>query len=394
MIENIKIMTRSFSLDYDTFNVDKFGSWWENYKDFYNDESNGVYIEIEDGKWSIFIDKINSNRRDNVGNPGRQIYFALEGSGEIGNDDYRAFLKLIFFFLTKDQAKKEISSLFNSEFPAEFINLLDKQRHTDETDQAVKQKLNNIFAELPEIVESDYPPQKNENGVVIVKKYNDQSVKEFLSRLLSADKYNGKTIFVYTDSYADEEIVQSVNEKTSPNRGFFLSSQEGQEFEGKVKIVTNRRADYAPITDKKKAKSTNSKKLSIPLLASCALNLIFLIVIFVLCSSKNSLKKEYSDIVAKNYSDSLTISCQDSTIMALQKKIDELKIPCFSDSKTHNVVTLDLAEFSKTGVCKMLYAKNSDTVSVYSIVDFDKNSCKVSVCKGKVSKGGADVNLK
>ena len=145
MTENIKITTRSYSLDYDTFNVDKFGSWWENFKDFYNDYSDGIYVEIEDGKWRIFFDKINSDRKDNVGE-GRQIYFALEGSGKIGNDDFHSFLKLIFFVMTKDRKKITLSKLFNREFPAEFINPLDNKRHTEETDKAVKQKLDKILS--------------------------------------------------------------------------------------------------------------------------------------------------------------------------------------------------------------------------------------------------------
>ena len=141
MTENIKIKTRSFNLDYDTFNVEQFGTWWEKYKDFfYNDYSNGIYIEIEDGEWRIFFDKINSNRTDSVGD-GRQIYFSLEGSGKVGNDDYKSFLKLINYALTKDTNGGNLSRLFNLRFTADYINSLDKQRHTEETDRGLLEEI-------------------------------------------------------------------------------------------------------------------------------------------------------------------------------------------------------------------------------------------------------------
>ena len=353
MTENIKITTRSYSLDYDTFNVDKFGSWWENFKDFYNDYSDGIYVEIEDGKWRIFFDKINSDRKDNVGE-GRQIYFALEGSGKIGNDDFHSFLKLIFFVMTKDRKKITLSKLFNREFPAEFINPLDNKRHTEETDKAVKQKLDKIFEELPKYDDTVKSSQQLSSGAVFVKKFNEASCKEFLSQLLSVGTKAGKTILVYTDSYADEDTVNKMVAQTMPERGFILTSQEEQEFEGKVSIPV-KKVPEPVVGDKKKANSTSSKKLSKKFLVSCALNLILVGVIFGMSLSRNSERMGISATLLEKVSvDSLTICLMqsDSTINVMKKTIDSLSVPQFTDTITNNVIHLDIAEFFKTGICK------------------------------------------
>ena len=395
MTENIKITTRSYSLDYDTFNVDKFGSWWENFKDFYNDYSDGIYVEIEDGKWRIFFDKINSDRKDNVGE-GRQIYFALEGSGKIGNDDFHSFLKLIFFVMTKDRKKITLSKLFNREFPAEFINPLDNKRHTEETDKAVKQKLDKIFEELPKYDDTVKSSQQLSSGAVFVKKFNEASCKEFLSQLLSVGTKAGKTILVYTDSYADEDTVNKMVAQTMPERGFILTSQEEQEFDGKVSIPV-KKVPEPVVGDKKKANSTSSKKLSKKFLVSCALNLILVGVIFGMSLSRNSERMGISATLLEKVSvDSLTICLMqsDSTINVMKKTIDSLSVPQFTDTITNNVIHLDIAEFFKTGICKTTSAKIADTVSVYSHVDFEKHKCEVRVYKNGVLKGSSEMNLK
>lgn len=383
MTENIKITTRSYSLDYDTFNVDKFGSWWENFKDFYNDYSDGIYVEIEDGKWRIFFDKINSDRKDNVGE-GRQIYFALEGSGKIGNDDFHSFLKLVFFVMTKDRKKIALSKLFNREFPAEFINPLDNKRHTKETDKAVKQKLDNIFDELPVYDDTVKSSQQLSSGAVCVKKFNEASCKEFLSQLLSVGTKTGKTILVYTDSYADEDTVNKMVAQTMPERGFILTSQEEQEFEGRVSIPVKKVSEPVFVTDKKKANSTSSKKLSKKFLVSCALNLILVGVIFALSFAKNSQKTESLGILAKPSLDSLINSNikKDSTIAVMQKTIDSLRVPQYTDTTTKFVKTLDIEEFLKTGVCKIIVkdtVNNADTISIHHMIDEKTQKCEIRV---------------
>ena len=391
MTENIKITTRSYSLDYDTFNVDKFGSWWENYKDFYNDYSDGIYVEIEDGEWRIFFDKINSDRKDNVGE-GRQIYFALEGSGKIGNDDFQSFLKLIFFVLTKDRKKSQLSKLFNREFSAEFINMLDNKRHTVETDKAVKQKLDNIFTELPDYDNSVKTLQHFGSGAVVVKKFNETSCKEFLSQLSAVETKTEKTILVYTDSFADEETVKKMIAKTMPERGLIITSQEEQEFEGKVSIPVKKVLERIVDSSKKKANSTSLKKLSTKFFVSCALNLILLGVIFMLSLSKNSQSTESLGLWAKPSLDSLNHSIykKDSTIAVMRETIDSLRVPQYADTATIYVKTIDIEEFFKSGVCKVIVndtVNNADTISIHHMIDEKTQKYEIRVYVNGELKG-------
>lgn len=387
MTENIKIKTRSFNLDYDTFNVEQFGTWWEKYKDFfYNDYSNGIYIEIEDGEWRIFFDKINSNRTDNVGD-GRQIYFSLEGCGKVGNDDYKSFLKLITFALTKGKNGVEISRLFNLRFTADYINSLDKQRHTVETDKVVKEKLDKIFAELPNLQFSENSVTKLASKTIVVKKYNNTSVNDFLSCLSSASNNREKSIFVYTDSFADEDTVKKLIETTHPERGYILTSQDEQKFEGKISIPIPKVAE--PETNKKKQNLINLKKPSKPFLVSCAINLILAGVIYVMSLSGNSQSTESLGLLAKQSSDSLTrcLNIRDRTIKSMRQSIDTLSHPQFVDTVTKKIAKLDIATFFKTGVCKIIVcdtAKTADTVSVFT--DFVKGHYSIDVCKDSESK--------
>ena len=387
MTENIKIKTRSFNLDYDTFNVEQFGTWWEKYKDFfYNDYSNGIYIEIEDGEWRIFFDKINSNRTDSVGD-GRQIYFSLEGSGKVGNDDYKSFLKLINYALTKDTNGGNLSRLFNLRFTADYINSLDKQRHTEETDRAVKEKLDKIFAELPEPQPMGNPATKLASKTIVVKKYNSTSANDFLSLLSAASDNAGKSIFVYTDSYAEEDTVKKLIETTHPERGYILTSQEGQTFEGKISIPSPKVAE--PDTNKKKQNSINLKKPSKPFLVSCAINLILAGVIYVMSLSGNSQSTESLGLLSKQSSDSLTrcLNIRDRTIKSMRQSIDTLSHPQFVDTVTKKIAKLDIATFFKTGVCKIIVcdtAQKADTVSVFT--DFVKGLYSIGVCKDSESK--------
>ena len=387
MTENIKIKTRSFNLDYDTFNVEQFGTWWEKYKVFfYNDYSNGIYIEIEDGEWRIFFDKINSNRTDSVGD-GRQIYFSLEGSGKVGNDDYKSFINLITFALTKGKNGVEISRLFNLRFTADFINSLDKQRHTVETDKVVKEKLDKIFAELPNLQITENSVTKMASKTIVVKKNNNPSVNDFLSCLSSASNNTGKSIFVYTDSYADEDTVKKLIETTHPERGYILTSQEEQTFEGNISISIPK-VDETD-TNKKKQNSINLKKPSKPFLVSCAINLILAGVIYVMSLSGNSQSTESLGLLAKQSSDSLTrcLNIRDRTIKSMRQSIDTLSHPQFVDTVTKKIAKLDIATFFKTGVCKIIVcdtAQKADTVSVFT--DFVKGLYSIGVCKDRESK--------
>ena len=378
MTENIKIKTRSFNLDYDTFNVEQFGTWWEKYKVFYNDYSNGIYIEIKDGEWRIFFDKINSNRTDNVGD-GRQIYFTLEGSGKVGNDDYKSFLKLINYALTKDTNGGNLSRLFNLRFTADYINSLDKQRHTEETDRAVKEKLDKIFAELPEPQPMGNPTTKLASKTIVVKKYNSTSANDFLSLLSTASDNAGKSIFVYTDSYAEEDTVKKLIETTHPERGYILTSRDKQKFEGKISIPTKKETILAPDVNKKKQNSINLKKPSKPFLVSCAINLILVGVISIMSLSRNSQSTEPLGLLAKQSSDSLTkcLVGRDSTIHSMRKRIDMLMHPQFVDTLTKSVVKLDIATFFKIGVCKIIVcdmAQKADTVFVHTNIENGKAS--------------------
>ena len=84
-------------------------------------------------------------------------------------------------------------------------------------------------------------------------------------------------------------------------------------------------------------------------------------------------------------------SLDDNAVLLTQanRSLDSLKkMQCYKD------IQFDLAEFAKTGVCKIFVVNKADTFSVHSIFDFEHNKCKVSVCKGDESKGGTDVNLK
>ncbi len=398
MTENIKIMTRSFNLDYDTFNVEQFGTWWEKYKVFfYNDYSNGIYIEIEDGEWRIFFDKIYSNRTDNVGE-GRQIYFSLEGSGKVGNDDYKSFLKLITFALTKGINGVEISRLFNLRFTADYINSLDKQRHTEETDRAVKEKLDKIFAELPNPQPMGNPATKLASKTIVVKKFNSTSANDFLSLLSAASDNAGKSIFIYTDSYAEEDAVKKLIGTTHPERGYILTSQEEQTFEGKISIPTKKETILAPDVNKKKQNSINLKKPSKPFLVSCAINLILVGVIYVMSLSGNSQSTEFLGLLSKQSSDSL-IRCligRDSTIRSMRQSIDTLSHPQFVDTVTKKIAKLDIATFFKTGVCKIIVCdttQKADTVSVFTNVSFKEGNYSINVCKNGESKGNASVTL-
>lgn len=389
MTENIKIKTRSFNLDYDTFNVEQFGTWWEKYKDFfYNDYSNGIYIEIEDGEWRIFFDKIYSNRTDNVGD-GRQIYFTLEGCGKVGNDDYKSFLKLINYALTKDTNGGNLSRLFNLRFTADYINSLDKQRHTEETDRAVKEKLDKIFAELPNPQPMGNPATKLVSKTIVVKKYNSTSANDFLSLLSAASDNAGKSIFVYTDSYAEEDTVKKLIETTHPERGYILTSQEEQMFEGKISIPAKKETTSESYTNKKKQNSINLKKPSKPFLVSCAINLILAGVIYIMSLSGNSQSTESLGLLSKQSSDSLTrcLNIRDRTIKSMRQSIDTLSHPQFVDTVTKKIAKLDIATFFKTGVCKIIVcdtAKTADTVSVFT--DFVKGRYSIDVCKDSESK--------
>lgn len=396
MIENIKIKTRSTAADYEFLgrvNED----WTKQYrKHFFNDSSASalsLFGVISNRQWKVFLGRIPSLNRDSQT---RQLSYIIQAEGVCGNSDSNLLAKLLTFILTEDRDMKKVGKIFSDEFTLEYLDSIDDKRHTIGTESEVNSKLENVFNTIdvqlsgngfnPDGLSFDYVSTENIGKLCyLISKITDSDIS-----------FDTNLLFAATDLPLEVSEFDSI---------FDLS----QNADGLVLTTYDKDTDKLPVIKKKTTRSKSRLMTEFPkklkngwtkiqkILTS--LLIISLITNFILIFSRSSENTErMSSLMAKQDSLSLlksTLANYADSLNKTKKSLDSVKtLQCYKDKNNKNIVTLDLAEFSKTGVCKMLYAKNSDTVSVYSIVDFAKNSCKVSVCKGKVSKGGADVNLK
>ncbi len=394
MIENIKLMTRSTASDYEFFGTETSTAWLHKYQQYFYDDSkaNGLTLfgEIDNSEWKLFLGRIPSSNRDSFS---RQLSYILKAEGTRGNSDSLYIAKLVTFILKNDFGMKTSGERFSNEFSIDYIDGLDNKRHTEETDNKIKEKLESVFQsiniELSECANKieglKYDSFSSENaekmsGIIALISVKDVQIE-------------GKIMFAVTEL----PIEGKEDEKILPN-----SNNVG----GLILTTNKESSEPLPIVKKKsfflKAKipteSHNTSKigwtkiLKIPtvlLIISLITNCVLIFSIL----SKTSENSEQASLL-RVQQDSLnllrnSVSNYSELLTKSNRNLDSLiKMQCYND------VYFDLAEFSKTGNCKIFVVNKKDTISVHSNFDFANNKCNVSVCKGKVSKGGADVNLK
>ncbi len=388
MIENIKLMTRSTASDYEFFGRETSTAWLQKYQQrFFDDTSaNGLTLfgEIENSEWKLFVGRIPSSNRDSFT---RQLSYILKSEGTRGNSDSLLMAKLVTFILKSDFEMNTIGEKFSSEFTTDYINGLDDKRHTQETEAEINEKLERIFQSiniaLPEVA-------KDIDGLSF--DYFSAKKAETISRIIAlvSDKetaIDGKILFAVTMLPIEAKDTDSIFAESDNIRGLVLTTDK--DYSDPLPIVKkkskNRMATEFPTTSRN-GWSKTPKILMTLLIISLMLNCI-------LIGSRSSHSGEKaSSLMAKQ--DSLnvlknSVAAYADSIMTLNTRIEKIKA-----LQHHGGSWLDVVEFNKTGFCKVVSTKHSDTVAVYSIVDFAKSNCEVRIYNNGVAKGSTTVNFK
>lgn len=378
MIENIKLMTRSTAVDYEYFGGDTQTDWLRTYqKYFYNDASAlslSLFGVISGKQWKVFLGRIPSPNRDSFT---RQISYIIKAEGVCGNEDSTKIAKLLTTVIADSNGMQKVGKIFSKEFLLEYINSLDEKRHTPETASEINGKLDKIFDSLDvklsdkifdgDDLTFDYWTPDNANKLCsLVTKITDANID-----------FDEKYLFAETDlpiSNKDAEELFSISKNAN---GLVLTTNKDMSDEMPVvkkKSLSNNTKTKKESPKESKNGWTKTQKMLIFLL------IISLITNFALIFSRpsddtekislltakqdslNSLKSTLGD-----YTDSLTkVNQRFDSIISLQS---------YSDTINKNIVKLDLAEFAKHGVSKIITTDNgkpNDTIIVRSNIDFDK----------------------
>ncbi len=412
MIENIKLMTRSTASDYEFFGTETSTAWTGKYQKYFFDDTkaNGLTLfgEIENAKWKLFVGRIPSSNRDSFT---RQLSYILKAEGTRGNSDSLYVAKLVTFILKTDFEMKIIGEKFSNEFTTDFINGLDNKRHTTETENEINEKLESIFKSI-DIEQSESVKEIDGLKFDYFSADNAGKMSELVSLISDQEvQIDGKIMFAVTMLPIESSETDTIFAESDKPNGLVLTTNK--EFSDALPIVKkksfslrSKAATESPTTSR--SGWTRALKTLIVLL------IISLITNCVLILRPFGNQERTLSIMAKQ--DSLNLlkkSLDDNTVLLTKanRSLDSLKrMQCYKNTQ------FDLAEFAKTGNCRIFIenktdtftvystivpVKNktdvvnkTDTFTVYSIFDLKNNKCKVSVCKGDESKGGTDVNLK
>ena len=394
MIENIKLMTRSTASDYEFFGTETSAAWLHKYQQYLYDDSkaNGMTLfgEIDNSEWKLFVGRIPSSNRDSYT---RQLSYILKAEGTRGNSDSLNIAKLITFILKIDFEMKTIGERFSNEFSIDYIDGLDSKRHTEETENEIREKLESVF----QSINIELSECANKIDGLKYDSFSSENA-EIMSGIIAliADKdvqIDGKIMFAVTelpiDGKEDEKILTDSNNvgglilTTNKVNSLPLPFVKKKSISLKAKI---------PTEFHNTSKIGWTKILKIPTVLLIISLITNCVLIFSILSKTSEVSEQASLLRVQQDSLNLLKKSEANYSELLTKSnhsLDSLtKMQCYKD------VHFDLAEFSTTGNCKIYVVNKNDTISVYSNFDLAKNKCNVSVCKGGVSKGGADVNLK
>lgn len=381
-------MTASRNRDYEFFSQTPWPPSWQELRDYRVKFGKGdfsVIVKIEDSKFTAFIEKIPSANQDNNR---RNLFYVVAAQGVVGDNGIANAVKKIAASAVSDIA--ELGKVFDREFPADYISNLDNCRHTPETESAIQAKLISLAKSLSEVATEQPALEAN---IIKIGKLSDEKVNflNALNLLTSEQQMDGVTFLTAcSNKLNDDSAAYLTDSISSPAQGLIISDNiavETLEIKKKSKFLTTESPTISKSGSKKKSRILTCL-LIISVLTNC-----------ILISSRQSKPEEKtSSLMARQDSINLLKSIlanKDDSLATLNGCIDSLNaLQCFNDTATHTAVKLDIADFSKSGVCKMVSAKASDTVSIYTTVDFVKNKCTVRVYKKGESKGSTVVNLK
>jgi hypothetical protein len=395
MIENIKLMTRSKAVDYEYFGSPTQTDWLSTYKKcLFNDSSAfalSLFGVVSERKWKVFLGRIPSGNRDSHS---RQISYVVKAEGTCGNDDSMQIAKLLSFILINDNNMQKTGEKFSSEFSFDYINSLDDKRHTPETESEINAKLENIFNSIDvNVTDFDFKP----DGLTFdyFSADNAKKVCTLISKItnvqLSADE---KLFFAVTDLPVDSNDIDTL----------FSTSQEAN---GMVLTTDKKESINLPVVKKKSASRKNINTIESPMKSKDGwtkiqkiltyLLIISLITNCVLIFSRPSPNAEKTLLLTAerdslNLLKSMLTDCSVS-LATVNRNLDSIRaLQCYNDTVNKATIKFDLAEFSKTGLCKtVMFGK--DTFSVFSRINIAVKKGEVGVYKNGEAKFHTEFGL-
>lgn len=358
-----------------------------------------LFVEIDGDKWKASVEKFPNRRGKDAS--GRNIFSVVEAEGILGDDEAQKIFKLISFILLKDNTMEQCGEILDKKFDEKFVN---KAFEEDKTEEIAK-KLNEFFDEIPETTFPKNSALKYQFAEVV--EFTDESVRKLL---------NGVSRIAEKHSGINHHCIFAVNDLPYSANDLEIIADEIEDID-KIVILTQASSRISvPISDIKKKATTKSSlvltesrpkssngstkalRIVVPfLIISLIANLVMLTRGNYFTNSTHIMELD-SAISSK---DSLIIyqNCliknKDSLISATKIELDSLKsMTNFIDNINGNIVKLDIAEFSKSGACKLSVLRIDttkqilfDTVTINSSVDFDKQKkCYVKLYRNSETR--------
>ena len=361
---------------------------WGKYKNdkFSTNRGLNIFVSTKGNTWQASVEKVPSLRRKDAA--GRNIFSVIEAKGEFGDDESKKIFKLISFILLEDNSLSKCGEQLDNIFDEDFVN---QAFETDKTKE-IADKLNQFFDKLP-IVEN---PQNEllKSHIVKVTEFTDDHILVLLNeiRQITSNATNnmGQMIFAVNDlPYENADLEYIVNQINDIDKIVILTKADSRISEPISSFKKKATTLPAPITkeshQKSKVGSPIIPKIVVSLLIiSLITNVILLICNSIRISQRNSQIQELE--VSKMHLTDCLIRQKDSLVnmQCIQRQLDSLQsLLCYKDTINKNDVRLDLAEFSKNGLCKIMTynaQKSFDTVIVkYNVEDNKKHEEYINV---------------
>lgn len=374
---------------------------WGKYKKqkFSTNRGLNIFVETDGNKWKASVEKFPNRRGKDAS--GRNIFSVIEAEGIWGDDEAQKIFKLISFILLKDNTMEQCGEILDKIFDEDFVN---QAFETDKTEEIAK-KLNKFLDEIPTTM--DFP----ENVVLKyqfaeVVEFTDESVRKFLNGVSRITKeytnYNHHCIFAVNDlPYGENDLEIIADEIEDIDKIVILTKALSRISvpisDIKKKATTKPSLVMTESRPKSGSGSTKALRIVLPFLI---ISLIANLVTLTRGNYLNSTKKaEMESLILSKDSliqlQNCLIKNQETLITVTKTELDSLKsMTNYIDNVNGNIVKLDIAEFRKSGACKLSVLKIDttkqilfDTVTINSSVDFDKQKkCYVKLYRNSETR--------
>lgn len=252
MLDEIKLMTRGEgNKDFVWFVSEKMDeSWRDKYKTafFQTDSHVNLFVDIENGNYRIYFDKIMRPWTITRSSTLTQPYVVLAASGKCGSESAKAMFKILtnFFF----DKQEEVEKLFAEKITKEFVEQNFSLAKTAEVEKAISEKIEDIVSLLSDVPLFEETGLKDNVFVFDVFKKKKNAFFSELRKITDPSESEGYFSLVVTGKNIVERFLANEFDHSIFSRGLCLTTgtiEGGKPIEKTIRTIVSIELSSCPV---------------------------------------------------------------------------------------------------------------------------------------------------